>query len=181
MKTPQIVELTSTDIDQYIDKLCTILHANVHDGASVNFIVPFSFDDAKNYWKNKIQSSIEKQERTLWAAFEGDNLAGSVQLDYSMPPNQNHRCEVSKLIVHPDFRRRGIARKLMAQIEDKARELKRQLITLDTVKGSKAEPLYLSLGFEIAGILPGFSRHPIENRFDATTYMYKNLAAKFDG
>lgn len=92
-----------------------------------------------------------------------------------MPPNQNHRCEVSKLLVHPKYQRRGIARKLMAKLELKAERLNRPLITLDTTKGSKAEPLYLSLGFKIAGHIPNFSRDPLVEQFDATTYMYKHL------
>ncbi len=102
-------------------------------------------------------------------------IAGSVQLDYDTPPNQPHRAEVRKLLVHPDFRRRGIAKALMAALESRAAELGRSLLTLDTRTGDMAEPLYVSLGYQTAGIIPGYCRDPFKDHFDPTTIMYKAL------
>jgi len=90
-------------------------------------------------------------------------------------PNQRHRAEVRKLLVHPDARRRGIARALMAAIERRARHLGRSLLTLDTRTGDGAERLYASLGYETAGVIPGFARDTTEDRLDATTIMYKTV------
>jgi GNAT superfamily N-acetyltransferase len=101
--------------------------------------------------------------------------AGTVQLDYDTPGNQLHRAEVRKLLVHPQFRRRGIAKKLMAEIESLASGLGRSLITLDTRTGDMAEPLYAAMGYRIAGIIPGFCRDTDSDRLDPTTVMYKNL------
>ncbi|MFP3656833.1 GNAT family N-acetyltransferase, partial [Burkholderia sp. SIMBA_052] len=72
----------------------------------------------------------------------GDAIAGTVQLDYDTMPNQRHRAEVRKLLVHPAFRRRGVARALMMELESHARRLERSLLTLDTRTGDSAEPLY---------------------------------------
>ena len=104
----------------------------------------------------------------------GRCLAGSVQLDIGLPPNQAHRAEVTKLIVHPDYRGRGIARALMLALEQRARLMERRLITLDTAN-EKAERLYLSLGYERVGTIPCFAKDPIEDRYDATTIMFKTL------
>ena len=98
-----------------------------------------------------------------------------MQLDLDTPPNQTHRGEVSKLLVHPSIRRRGIAQRLMVRLEAEARSCGRTLITLDTRTGDKAEPLYASLGYVVAGVIPGYARDPREDRLDATTYMYKRL------
>jgi len=170
-----IQKLSAHELKKHIDDFALVLQEVVLDGGSVNFIAPFSLTEATNFWTQKIHPALLKNEKTLWAAFIESKLAGTVQLDHSMPPNQQHRCEVSKLLVSPRFRRRGIARKLMHELEKEAAKINRPLITLDTVKGSNAEPLYLSLGFEIAGIIPRFSRHPVEDHFDATTYMFKQL------
>ncbi|WP_371744756.1 GNAT family N-acetyltransferase [Nordella sp. HKS 07] len=113
--------------------------------------------------------------RLLLVATCGERIAGAVQLDIDTPANQPHRAEIRKLLVHPDFRRLGIARLLMAGIEDHARALGRSLLTLDTRTGDNAEPLYASLGYRTVGVIPGYCRDTHKDRLDSTTIMYKNL------
>lgn len=81
-------------------------------------------------------------------------------LDLDTPPNQQHRAEIGKLLVHPDARWQGIARALMLIAEDAARREGRTLLTLDTRTGDAAEPLYLSLGYVVVQRIPGFARGP---------------------
>jgi GNAT superfamily N-acetyltransferase len=106
----------------------------------------------------------------------GDRIVGTVQLDLSVPPNQQHRAEVAKLLVHPSARRRGIARALMVALEAAARSERRTLLTLDTWTGGSAEPLYLSLGYVVAGVIPRYARGSLTPRLEPTTIMYKELA-----
>ena len=56
-----------------------------------------------------------------------------------------------------------------------ASRLGRSLITLDTRTGDAAEPLYKGLGYQIAGIIPGYCRDALSERLDPTTVMYKTL------
>ena len=56
-----------------------------------------------------------------------------------------------------------------------ARARGRSLLTLDTRTGDMAEPLYLSLGFQPAGVIPGYCRDAGSSRMDATTIMWKTL------
>src|SRR3546814_20723498 len=71
-----------------------------------------------------------------------------------------------KLLGHPDFRRQGIAKALMAELERRARELGRSLLTLDTRTGDQAEPLYASLGYKVAGMIPDYCRDTLVDRLD---------------
>jgi ribosomal protein S18 acetylase RimI-like enzyme len=103
----------------------------------------------------------------------GERIAGTVQLSTETPPNQPHRADVTKLLVDPAFRRRGIARTLMVELEALARRLGRSLLTLDTTTGSPAEGLYASLGYVTVGVIPGYSRAVRGDRLDPTTVMYK--------
>ena len=65
----------------------------------------------------------------------------------------------------------------MAEIERRALEAGRWLITLDTA-GDAAETLYRSLGYELAGTIPLYARDAFEaDRYDATRIMYKDLRA----
>lgn len=170
-----IRELVANELAKNLNDLAEILHASVNAGASVGFIQPFSLNDSRAFWRAKVFPSVTDGARILLVAEIGAKVAGTVQLDIDLPPNQPHRGEVAKLIVHPDFRGRGIAKRLMAALENRARELGKCLITLDTRTGDTAEPLYGSLGYQVAGVIPGYCRAPEEDRYDSTTYMYKAL------
>lgn len=156
-----------------VPELAALLHACVHDGASIGFILPFTRDDAVRFWTGKVAPALQSGARVLLVARSGGRLAGSVQLGIDTMPNQAHRADVSKLLVDPDFRRRGIATALMRAIELQARALDRSLLTLDTRTGDSAEPLYRSLGYQTAGTIPGYALDPAGLKCDPTTIMYK--------
>src|SRR4249920_3423605 len=91
-----------------------------------------------------------RQRRLLVARCDG-RIVGTVQLDPAWAPNQPHRAEVLKLLVHPDARRRGIARALMVALEELARAGGWTLLKLDTWTGQAGEQLYRSLGYTAVG------------------------------
>jgi len=173
--TITIAILSADDIASRVRELGALLHACVHDGASIGFVLPYSEDDGAAFWSRKVLPAVRAGARVLWVAQTGGRIVGTVQLGCDTLPNQAHRAEVSKLLVHPEFRRRGIARALMAELERRAGALGRSLLTLDTRTGDTAEPLYASLGYETAGIIPGYCRDAFEDRLDPTTIMYKVL------
>ena len=170
-----IASLSVDEAAEQIMQLGALLHACVHAGASIGFVLPFSAEQSEAYWRDKILPRVRDGSVELLAARMEDRIVGSVQLDHDTPPNQPHRAEVRKLLVHPDSRRQGIAKALMAAIESRAAALGRSLLTLDTRTGDHAEPLYAALGYRIAGIIPGYCRDPFESKLDPTTVMYKSI------
>jgi len=162
---------TGADLDQLAD----VLHACVHAGASVSFVLPFSKDEAIAFWRDQVLPAVNAGTRGVFIARADGRIVGTVQLDLSTPPNQPHRAEVKKLLVHPDARRRGIARSLMNAAHDHARAAHRTLLTLDTAVGSLAEPLYLSLGYVPIGVIPRYSFNFNSTVLEGTTVMYKDL------
>ena len=158
-----------------VDMLAGILHAVVHDGAGVSFIVPFTMEDACRFWRDSVLPGVRRGTRRVLVARDGPWIVGTVQLELDMPPNQRHRAEVLKLLVHPSARRRGIARALMGGLERVARSERRTLLTLDTWTGSHAESLYRSLGFVVAGVIPRFARGSTTEALEPATIMYKDL------
>jgi len=163
------------EVRENIEALGDMMHACVHAGASIGYILPYSHDDGVAFWRQRVLPRLDGGSLTLLVARSAERIAGAVQLDYDTPPNQPHRAEVRKLMVHPAFRRRGLARLLMAGIEDKARALGRSLLTLDTRTGDHAEPLYASIGYHTSGIIPGYCLDPFKREFDSTTIMFKQL------
>ena len=170
-----IVTLDPAAITARLPQLADLLHACVQDGASIGFILPFSRQDSAQFWRGNVLPTVARGVRQLLVAELDGTLAGAVQLDWDTPPNQAHRAEVRKLLVHPMYRRRGMARQLMQAVETQARALPRSLLTLDTRSDDHAQPLYLSLGYQVAGSIPGYALAPEGGRLDATTIMYRQL------
>lgn len=166
----------AASLDHDIDTLGDVLRAVVHAGAGVSFIVPFSLDDARAFWLEKVLPGVRARTRRVVVARWGTRIVGTVQLDLAVPPNQQHRAEVAKLLVHPAARRRGVARALMMALEAIAQSESRTLLTLDTWTGGHAESLYRSLGYVPAGIIPRYARGSLTPDLEATTIMYKELA-----
>ncbi|PWV90865.1 GNAT family N-acetyltransferase [Phyllobacterium myrsinacearum] len=175
--TTTIAVFDADDAEGHVQALGALLHACVHDGASIGFVLPFSQADAEAFWTLNVLPAVRKGRRLLLVACKDGRIAGTGQLDYDTPPNQPHRAEIRKVMVHPDFRRQGIAKALMAGLESAAHRLGRGLITLDTRTGDKAEPLYLALGYRVAGVIPDYCRDPFKDHLDATTIMYKAITA----
>ncbi|MYM56122.1 GNAT family N-acetyltransferase [Thalassovita mangrovi] len=166
---------TAPDLQNGADALARILHGCVHDGASVGFILPHPLGEALEFWRSDILDQVRQGHRLLLVAQDDGVVVGTVSLVTASPANQPHRAEISKLLVHPDHRRKGIAKRLMRAAEQAAVDAGKSLLTLDTRSGDSAEPLYASLGFETAGVIPGYCLDVTGQRFDSTTYMYKHL------
>ena len=165
---------SSRDIED-VQMLAAILHACVRAGASVSYVLPFSFEDAEAFWTRDVLPAVAMGNRRLLVARTSGRIVGTVQLDLATPPNQLHRAEVRKLLVHPDARRQGIATSLMLTLEKEAANAKRTLLTLDTVSGGHAEMLYRTLGYSEAGVIPGYALNFDSSQIEAATIMYKEL------
>lgn len=166
-----IEELSADGAALAVEELADVLHACVLEGASVGFVLPFEREAALRFWRGLLPAFQSGARRLLVARREG-RIVGTVQLLLDMPPNGRHRADVAKMLVHPKARRLGLARALMEAAEALARRHERSLLVLDTVQGSPAERLYLSLGFHVAGVVPGYARST-RGALEATTVMYK--------
>ncbi len=159
---------------QAVERLAQILHACVHEGASVGFVMPFDRSEACAYWLDRVAAPHAAGAKLVLIAALGDEVAGTAQLDFDSMPSKRHHAEVSKVLVDPGFRRAGVGRALMREIEQRAMREGRWLLTLDTA-GDAAEALYRSLGYSLAGAIPYYARNAFADRYDATRLMYKDL------
>jgi GNAT superfamily N-acetyltransferase len=137
-------------------RLAEILCACVDAGASVSYLPPLAPEVARAFWK-RMAAEVAAGTRILLAAWDDAKLVGTVMLELASAPNQPHRAEVQKLLVHPAARRRGHARALMLRAEQEARRAGRTLLTLDTRAGDAAETLYRAMSWHEAGRIPGYA------------------------
>jgi len=169
----EIRRLDGVDARANLDGLAAVLRDCVEGGASVSYMAPFSDDDARAAFDGFV-SDAENGGRVIVAAFDDGVLVGTVQVVLALPPNQPHRGEIAKLLVHRSARRRGIARRLMERAEAEAHAEGKTLLVLDTVTGDPAERLYERMGWNRVGVVPGFALYP-DGRPCATTYFWKSV------
>lgn len=167
--------LGRADADAELDALAAVLHDCVERGASVSFMHPFTLDDARAYYES-VLDEIDAGTRVLLAAYGGGELVGTVQVVHAWPPNQPHRADITKLLVHGRARGRGLGRRLMEAAEEAALAGGKTLLVLDTVTGSSADRLYRRLGWTEVGEIPEFALYP-DGAPCATTVFYKRLGS----
>jgi GNAT superfamily N-acetyltransferase len=136
--------------------LAEILIACVDAGASVSYLPPLRADVARAFWR-RTAADVASGERILLGGWRDGGLVGTVTLELCAAPNQPHRGEVQKLLVHPTARRTGLGRALMRGLEDAARQAGRDLLVLDTRAGDFGERLYRAEGWIECGRIPDFA------------------------
>ena len=165
----EVRRLEGAELRAQLDALGDVLADCVAGGASVSYMAPFSREDARGVFEG-IAAEVDAGRRLLLAAFDGHDLVGSVQVIVALPPNQPHRGEIAKLLVHRSARRRGIAQLLMEHAEAEARAEGKTLLVLDTVTGDSAERLYERLGWTRVGVIPGYALYPDGRPCDTTVF-----------
>lgn len=152
--------------------LAEVLLDCVAAGASVSFMADLTRAEALAFWRDQANAG---DGRAILAAEDADGVCGVVQVIPAWPPNQRHRADISKLLVHRRARRRGVAEALMAAAEAAAIGMGRTVLVLDTVTGGDAERLYERLGWSRVGVIPDFALMP-DGALCATTFFHKALA-----
>jgi ribosomal protein S18 acetylase RimI-like enzyme len=169
--TPPAVSIRRVDrlSAKELDDSTEVLVACVAEGASLGFHAPLPADVAREWW-----AGIPRDGVILLVAEQQGRIVGTVQLQAAESENGAHRGEVAKLLVHPEWRRQGIARGLMTALEAEARATGKTLLVLDTREGDPSNDLYRALNYREAGRIPGWARDATGTP-STTVFWYKPL------
>jgi ribosomal protein S18 acetylase RimI-like enzyme len=165
-----IEQLTLPVSDDDVRDLAILLLDATAAGASVGFLDSMTLDSAKEWWRQSVSGRT-----ILLVARDDDGITGTVQLRPASMPNQRHRADIAKLLVHRRARRQGLGAKLMEEIERIARSAGFTLLVLDTKGGDAAESLYRRAGWTEVGVIPGYALNPDGSLCD-TVVFYKVLS-----
>lgn len=168
-----VERLASPATDADIRQLSELLVDAVESGAAVSFLSPLSVDRAAEWWRQSIAAMSASAIHLVVRDKVG--IVATVQALPAWAPNQPHRAEVVKLLVHRRARRNGVGRRLMRALEVAAQGAGFTLLTLDAKRGAAAELLYQELGWTAAGVIPGYAIDPDGTPHDAVFY-YKELS-----
>ena len=169
--THAIQRLTFPICDADVRGLARLLVDAVESGGVVSFLAPLTLEQAEGWWRKTFAAA--HAGAIFLVARDGDGIVGSVQLHPAWAPNQPHRAEVVKLIVHRRARRTGLGTRLMHAIEVAAVDAGFQLLTLDAKRGEAAEQLYRRLGWTVVGTIPRFAFDPDGKTPHDAVFFYK--------
>jgi len=151
--------------------LAAVMADCVWGGASVGFMSGLTLVEAEAFWRGQTAAD---DGRAILVAEDDEGIFGVVQVIPAAPPNQPHRADITKLLVHRRGRRRGAAEALMRAADAAARDMGRVLMVLDAVTGSPADRLYEKVGWTRVGVIPDYALMPDGAPCDAT-FFYKAL------
>jgi ribosomal protein S18 acetylase RimI-like enzyme len=165
-----LLVLPVTDLD--VRALATLLVDAVQSGAAVSFLASLSQAEAEAWWRQTL-ATLHSRAAVL-VARDRDGIVGSVQLHPGWAPNQPHRADITKLLVHRRSQRSGAGTRLMLAAEDVARQRGYTLLTLDAKAEGPAERLYRRMGWTAVGTIPRYALDPDGTPHDAV-FLYKHI------
>jgi len=165
--------LNVTEAAAHLEALVELLRDSVDGGASVGFLPPLEATAARAYWEG-VLAELGSASRGLALAWVDGRVAGTAQLVEAGKANARHRAEVSKVLVHSAFRRRGVGAALMRAVEERARQQGKRTLVLDTREGDSSERLYQSLGWIRVGVIPRYAESA-GGALDGSAFYYKLL------
>ena len=171
--SPCIERLGRSPSDLDIDDLAALLVDAVDSGAAVSFLAPLSLAVARDWWQRTVYAA--HAHAAVLVARDAVGIVGTVQMHPAWAPNQPHRGEIAKLIVHRRARRSGLGDRLMGAAEDAARAAGLTLLTLDAKRGAAADLLYETRGWVRVGVIPDFAVDPDGTALHDTVVFYKRL------
>jgi ribosomal protein S18 acetylase RimI-like enzyme len=168
-----IEQLDGDGAEVAVPALAEILRDSVANGASVGFMDWNTSADFEGFWRG-IVAEVAAGRILLFAAVDESGIVGTAQLHPIGKPNQPHRAEIAKVLVHSRARHRGIGEALMRAAEAAALALGRDLLVLDTDEAGAARRLYNRLGWTEVGTIPRYALMP-DGRDCGSTIFYKQL------
>jgi GNAT superfamily N-acetyltransferase len=168
-----IRRLGATEAEARAAELADILLDCVAGGASVSFMADMSRDEALAFW-SRVATGVADGSRILLVAESAGRLIGTVQVVAAGTPNQPHRSDLAKMLVHRDGRGQGIGAALLSAAEAASRNAGWWLMVLDTVDHGAGYRLYARGGWTRVGTIPDYALWP-DGKLCATVYFYKDV------
>lgn len=168
-----ISRLDAREAERRLDELADMLVDAVAHGAAVHFLPGVTQEDGRSFWRAQL-GGIGSGDRNLYVAERGGRVIGTVMLFLMPQPNQQHRAEIGKMLVHSSARRQGLGRLLLGHAEKEALAAGRTLLMLDTEADGAGHMLYRARGWTEFGRVPShYMRH--DGQLGETSFFYKLL------
>ncbi|KAN0104640.1 acyl-CoA N-acyltransferase [Hyaloscypha variabilis] len=144
------------------------------------FLPPLDQSTMQKWWEERAKEVVSGSRHIIMQTAANtstgeDEVVGVVMLDKPQSQTVPHTAWVEKLLVLPEWRRKGITKRMMVRLEEVARKEGRTLLMLDTEKDSPAELVYPRLGYVRVGEVPRYMVSPLDGSLKDSVWFYKEL------
>ena len=133
------------------------------DGGTLGYAEPMSAAQAQAFMGNLCRRVASGESHVLLGRI-GQVPVFLVVLTINGMTNCRHRAELSKGVVHPNFRGRNLVQVAFREVVRRSEQLSIEQLVLDVREGSRAHLLWRRFGFESFGVMPDYAR------VDGTSY-----------
>jgi len=150
------------------------LHRDALDaGMALGMVDPVDPDVLEASYRQLI-SGLDDRDRIVVIAETAGGVVGMAHLAISQAANARHRAEVQRVAVAGTSRGAGVGRRLMAALEEAAREEGLTLLWLTTHDRTDACVFYEAIGYSKLGVMPDYSSRPDGTLWPGAIY-YRRL------
>ncbi len=169
---PHIISLDKTRSQEYKDLR---IFAVQESPEAFSTTVEEEKNKSEDWWMDRLQDDYSKTNRKMLFAEVDGKLVGMVGMHFHALEKAKHIGEIVSVYVLPEYRSKGIARKLLEGIIQFGQEKAhiRKVALEVTITQEAAAKLYESLGFRTVGILKDEIK--IGDRYLDHIYMEKLL------
>jgi len=144
--------------DDLMARIRALFNASLELDDLIGFPGPLPDGPAAPYLDRLQLELAARQQRLLVACDDDGDIVAMTLLAPNPQPNCRHIAEVSKCVVHPKCRGRGIVKEGFRELLAYCRSSGIDVLTLDVRKKTRAESLWRALGFQPYGELPDYAR-----------------------
>ena len=118
-----------------------------------------------DFWKEEDWKELLEDERAVYyAAMDGERIAGDVFI-YNWKGEQDY-VKIMNVAVHPEYRRQGLAQRLLNHVTDEMRKVDMKRFCGETRASNQAmQRTFEACGYRLNRVEEGYYQNPDESAF----------------
>jgi ribosomal protein S18 acetylase RimI-like enzyme len=137
--------------------IVSLVDCATQDGGTLGYSQPLTAPEAQNLLGD-LQRRIDHGASHVLLGHTGTDPVFLAVLTQSNMDNCKHRAELSKGVIHPNYRGRSLVKLAFSELTARAKFLGVDQLVLDVREGSRAHALWLRFGFTTYGTLDDYAR-----------------------
>jgi L-amino acid N-acyltransferase YncA len=144
--------------EQEVNGIVDVMNAIIEQETIIGYTTKLDRETGAKMIGELGEEAAQESCHVLLGYDQAGTVQGMVILRQNKQPNCRHIAELSKGIIFPGSRARGLLRSALQEVAFKCQALGVELLTLDVRAGTRSEKLWRAVGFQAYGKLEDYAR-----------------------